>query len=409
MIISPNQSLCTDLLIVPLQDGLIDISWSVNTDSLKTLLESSIEKILNFQTLVDFDIEIDNVDTFDSINLISTKFSNIEKIYRGNVVFSAIIPFHKNKFEETNYFLRIKINNEIINYNVKINSIQSQEQISIMDTWSESKSFSISKNYTKDLIESMYSLVADFNSYNKEVKSANFYYLFQALATSLNEEFTDIINEKNKIFLNKALPDSLINTFGELFKFSDSYGLSMEEYRRIIKNLIIGYQHGGAWNYIKEVLKYLTGYTPELITFKNFYPWILRKAEVIGYETNGSPIYNWNRQDPINFLDRNYFNPESNYYLYESNFNISNMNKNRNLLLNSGEKLFTFIVKSDNFFNVNADKEKIKIILNLLKSTYTKYILNISNYEEIELFSRFIFIDDENKYLLGSDNYYIRY
>ena len=43
--------------------------------------------------------------------------------------------------------------------------------------------------------------------------------------------------------------------------------INSEEYRRIIRELIKGFQNGGAWNYISSVLKYLIGYSPKLVNF----------------------------------------------------------------------------------------------------------------------------------------------
>jgi hypothetical protein len=385
-------SICNDLLVIPLEDGLIDISWAIDTEKLKEeFIKQSITKILNFQDNVDFNIEIDSVNTFDSINLQQFKFSEIEKTYRGNIVFSAIVPFNKNKFEETNYFLRIKIDESSIVYNI-IKDEESQESITINDSWSNTLEFTIPKNYTKDLVESMYKMVADFNAYNKEAKSANMYYIFQAIATQLNQEFTYIEQEKNKKFINKALPDSLVTVFGELFKFNNAYGISMEEYRRIIKNLILGYQNGGAWNYISETLKYLIGYKPELFTLQNFYPWILRheNKEYTEHPETQTPI-----PDP-DWNVRNYYNPLTNFYLYYENdekvgaiYNIDNQylenrNINKNLIMMTDEntRKFTFIVKSTNFFNRYIDSDKISTILDLLKSVYTKYSLNLESYIE---------------------------
>lgn len=388
-----TSSLCTDLLVIPLEDGLIDISWSIDTNYIRSLLlDSNIIRIQNFQDNIDFDIQIDTVNTFDSINLKSFNFSNIEKIYRGNIVFSAIIPFNKNKFEETKYYLRVKINNSPITYNI-VRSEEVQEQITINDTWSNILEFIIPKNYTKDLVEAMYKMVADFNAYNKDAKSANMYYIFQAVAIQLNEQFKYITDEKNKKLLNKSLPDSLIEVFGELFKFDNAYGISMEEYRRILRNLIIGYQNGGAWNYIKEVIKYLIGYTPELITMQKFYPWILRKSNI---------------QDPENFSDRNYYNPQTNYYLFTQNY-LQAKNKNLIMLTNSNTRNFNFIVKASNFFNREIDHQKISNILDLLKSVYTKYNLNIDTYEEPLTFENYIYVNNELDFLLANDTDHIMY
>ena len=389
-----TNSICNDLLVIPLEDGLIDISWAINTDYIRTLLlDNGVLRIQNLQDKIDFDIEIDTVNTFNSINLQSLNFSNIEKVYKGNMVFSAIVPFNKDKFEETTYYLRIKVNNSPTSYNIVNDSEEVQEQITINDTWSNTLEFKIPKNYTKDLVESMYKMVADFNAYNKEAKSANMYYIFQAVAVQLNEQFKYIIDEKNKKLINKSLPDSLIEVFGELFKFNNAYGISMEEYRRILRNLIIGYQNGGAWNYIKEVLKYLIGYTPELITMQKFYPWILRKSNI---------------QDPENFSDRNYYNPQTNYYLFTQNY-LQAKNKNLIMLTNSNTRNFNFIVKASNFFNREIDNEKIAKILDLLKSVYTKYNLNIDTYEEPLIFTNYIYVNDELDFLLASDTDHIMY
>ena len=83
MNLSFNQ-LCNDLLVIPLEDGLIDISWAIDADTIRTrLLENGITRILNLQDNIDFVLQIDSVNTFDSINLKEFNFSNVEKTYKG--------------------------------------------------------------------------------------------------------------------------------------------------------------------------------------------------------------------------------------------------------------------------------------------------------------------------------------
>ena len=424
MIIEPIKNLCYDLKVIPLKDGVLDISWSLDTNSLKTLLEeNSITKILNLHEQVDFEIEIDNVETFDSINLKQLRFSTIEDKYIGNIVFSAIIDFNKNQPEETTYFIRVRIVNDANNYQVFKGNTVLNETIQINDNWCNTLKFIVPKNYTKDIVQIMYDTVADFNAYNKEVKSANFYYLFQAFADTLNKEFKYVIDVKNAHFINKALPDSLLSSFGKLFNFTDIEGISMEEYRRIISNLAVAYQNGGAWNYIKEVLKYFIGYYPDLVDFKNFYPWILRTKDFMGFETHNNLQLdgpeNYAKYDPEQFSDRNYYNPESGYYVGTSNFYIKQFynnyyvikyygDNNGALLLNKNFKKFTFIVNSDNFFNRNIDKNKISTILNILKSAYTKYTLNIEEKEEVADIIDALLAED-NVALLVQDEEYIQF
>ena len=65
MIITPNNALCYDLLVIPFDDGILDISWSLDTDEIRELLISSYDKIINFQDLIDFEIQIDSNENFE--------------------------------------------------------------------------------------------------------------------------------------------------------------------------------------------------------------------------------------------------------------------------------------------------------------------------------------------------------
>ena len=79
------------------------------------------------------------------------------------------------------------------------------------------------------------------------------------------------------------------------------------------------------------------------------------------------------------------------------------------MMLDNYQKLFTFIVKTENFYNRDIDTNKIKEILNLLKSAYTKYSLNITEQEEVSGFNYYIYINDQEEILLANDEQYIRY
>ena len=384
--------ICYDLLVIPIENGVLDISWSIDTDLLRNqLIKNGINKIYDFHDKVNFIIQIDSKNTFDTINLKQFYFSNIEQKYIGNIVFSGIVDFNKNQFEETEYYIRIKLSENETPFLVKTaNADSTYESIQFKNNWSNILKFSIPKDFTKDLTETMYTMVADFNAYNKEVKSTNFYYIFQAFADTLNKQNNYVVKLKNSNFINKSIPDFLYNTFGILYKFTNIEGLNMEEYRRIIKNLIIGYENGGSWTSIKNTLKYLIGYTPDLLTFKKFYPWILRKKSLT---------------DPVSFKDRSYYNPESNYYLFKNSFTKPE-NRNKIMLVNDNFRKFTFIVKSDNFFNRDIDETKVKDILNILKPAYTKYLLNLNVDSYIDMK---ILLADKNNALLSSDENYLMY
>lgn len=396
MIIETN-SICNDLLAIPIENGFLDLSWSVDTDELKKKLENlGITKILNFYDNINFSIEIDSVNTFDSINKKEYNFSEIDKKYVGKMVFSVVIPFNKNKFEETTYYFRVKLTQRDSTYRTYYGDFLTTSTIEFSDTWSNFKQINIPRNYTKDIIDSMYTFVADNNAYSKEAKSANFYYLFQAFATVLNKQNTFVIEQANNNFIDEILPDNIEKIFGTLFKFSGSMNINSEEYRRIIRELIKGFQNGGSWNYISSVLKYLIGYSPKLVNFNNFYPWIVR-SESLQAEN----------PDPNPFSNRNYNNPGSNYYLYYKEFNLSK-NNNSIMLLKENFRKFSFVVKSNNFFNNVIEEDKIKTILNLLKSAYLKYYLAIDEYEEYSEYYNMLLVDDDN-ILIANDEEYIQF
>lgn len=167
----------------------------------------------------------------------------------------------------------------------------------------------------------------------------------------------------------------------------------MEEYRRILKNLIIAYQNGGSWKYLKNTLKYIFGYTPELISFNEFYSWILRDNTI---------------QEPEDFSLRMYSNPITNFYLFKDKFDQIK-NNNQIMLLKDGFRKFTFVIKCDNFFNSKEiDSLKAIELTNILKSSYEKYNLSVDKYEEPLEYENLLLTNDDYA-LLAKEDIYLKY
>jgi hypothetical protein len=114
----------------------------------------------------------------------------------------------------------------------------------------------------------------------------------------------------------------------------------------------------------------------------------------------------------------------TNFYLFKENGNevgaiyntdnqyIENRNINKNLVMLTDENTrnFTFIIKASNFFNREVDNNKISDILNILKSVYTKYSLNIDTYSEPHTFENYIYLNQDNtEFLLANDEDWIMY
>lgn len=368
--------LCNNLLCCQINENNYSLSWDIDTDKIKSYLKQNynIEKIYDFQEKIDYVIEIDNVDTFNSINKKTYQFKNINHNI-GKITQSCIIDFI-SQLEKTHFYIRVKIANGNYYCIVKLNNQQQTISINIDNEFSENLKMIVDKNYTLDIIKSMYNGIPDRNAYSKGAYDANFYYILQCFAIQDNILFNKLNLIKNNFFIHKCNPKSLDECFGGMLDFNRPIDIIEEEYRRIIIELFKSLQIAGTENSILNVIKYLIGENVEIIYFNKIYPWILR-----------SKNYQKNYNDPnliIDPIDSSYINKKSNYYLYDSNLLSQANRKNKILLLNKNFKLFNFEIINDNFFNNNINIDAIKKIINKLKPIYTKYILNIQSMEEIE-------------------------
>ena len=367
--------LCKNILICPINETKHSISWELDINQIKAYLKEqyNIEKIYNFQEQLDYYIEIDNVSTFDSINKKVYTFKNTNYEI-GKIVQSCIIEFIP-QLEKTSFYIRIKIIDNNYNFNVKINNEITNINVNINNDYSEIYNINIDKNYTLDIIKSMYNGIPDSNAYSKGSYDANFYYILQCFAIQDNNLFNTLNIIKNGFFVNRCKPDDLSDNFGGILGYYKPNNITNEEYRRIIIELYKSLQNIGTTYSILNPIKYLVGDNCEIINFKNIYPWILRSKNYQQNYDNPNLI-----TDPI---DSNYTNKSSNYYLYNEEKIEVATRKNKIMLLDKNFKLFCYEIISDNFFNNEIDDDAIYSIINKLKPLYMKYFLNINKQEEI--------------------------
>lgn len=362
--------LCNKLLCCRIDKNNYSLSWELDTDLLKTYLidNYNIDKIYDFQEKINYTIEIDNVETFDSINKRTYRFTDLSHNI-GKIVQSCIISFIP-QLEETNFYIRVKIINGDYLCNVKLNKEQQQILINIENDFSDVLNINIDKSYTLDIIKAMYNGIPDSYAYSKGAYDANFYYILQCFAIQDNNLFNNLNLVKNIFFIYKSNPKSIDENFGGMLDYHRPTEIIEEEYRRIIIELIKSLQIAGTEDSILNVIKYLIGESAQIIYFNNIYPWILR-----------SKFYQDKNPDPNN---PSYLNKASNYYLYSKDLREQANRKNKILLLNKNFQLFNFEIINDNFFNNNINNDTIKQIVNKLKPIYTKYFLNIESMEEFE-------------------------
>lgn len=387
------EKVCKELMYSDFEDKTI-LSFELDTQKIKNELKKiNIQRIYNLKDNINFIIQVDNVSTFNSINLKEYEFNNLEN-YKGNLVYSCVLKICERQLDnESTFYYRVKIKQISQQYNILKDDVQGYYNFEFENNWSDFCEIKIKKNYTLDILLSMYNFIADYNAYNKEVKSANFYNFLLPHAKEFNKSFEEIIKTKEMNLLDKCNTNELDNVFGNNYGFNIPFNINTEEYRRMLINLRKAYLNAGTYNSINSVIKYFFGEDAEFKDYRNIYPWILRNKKR-------------KLKDPNN---PSYTNYKSNYYLYdkERKFDIQ---KNKIMLLKKDFKKFNFEIKFDNFFNINFIKSDIEKVINMLKPVYTKYILYI---KEIEDFNPPPYVSpllvQDQVILKGSDDSYIKY
>lgn len=379
-----------NLLYSDFEDKTI-LSFELDKQQIKSKLqELGFQKIYNFDDNLNFIIQIDSKNTFDTINLQEYKFKNLQH-YSGKLIYSCIIKIAERQLEEeSTFYFRVKIEEGQKQYNIKKDEVQGYYNFDFVNEWSTPKQITIKKNYTMDILLAMYNFIADYNAYNKEIKSANFYNFLLPHAKELNSIFAEIIKSKDLFLLDKCDTNELDKIFGNNYGFNIPFNMNTEEYRRVIENLRVSYMKAGTYDSINTVIKYFLGENAIFSDYRFVYPWILRNREIVAE----NPSYN---------------NYKSNYYVY-NNDRYANKLKNEAMILSNNFKKFNFKVKFDNFFNTEFDKKEIEVIINKLKPVYDKYILRI---EEVETFNPPSYISPllvkDDVVLKGGDESYIKY
>lgn len=387
--------LCKNLLVCQIDDYNYSLSWELNIKEIKKYLKENynITKIYNFYSFIDYIIEIDNVNTFDSINKRSYIFKTLEHNV-GKIVQSCIIHFEP-QLENTSFYVRVKIIDDNYTFITDVNNVRQNTTIQISDEFDESYNVIINKSYILDIIKAMYNGIPDRYAYSKGAYDANFYYILQCFAIQDNYLYNKLNNIKNNFFLYKCNPNNLNESFGGMLGFEEPTSMTDEEYRRLLAQLFISLQNAGTEKSITNVIQYLIGDEVDILYYTNFYPWILREKNYQEMPAQHKWIYeNTSIDDPNPGVDDvnvppnpSYINNSSNYFLFKQkdssglNWEYANR-KNKAILLNKNFKIFNFQISSENFFNNVINTNAIEELVNKLKPLYTKYFLNIDAMEE---------------------------
>ena len=390
MIITLEQALCNKLDFVDFEDKTI-LSFELDKQKIKQVLKTQgVQKVYNFDDAINFDIEIDSTSDFNpnSANLRYFNFKDLQH-YNGHRVYSCILDIcPKQEDEELTFFYRVKIKQEEQSYEIKRNNIQTVENFEFDTLWSEPCAVTIKQNYTLNILKTMYDFIADRNSYNKEVYSADFYTFLLPHAKELNDVYSEILKTKEMFILQKCDTNKLNEVFGYNYGFNIPFNMNTEEYRRMLMELRQSYLNAGTFTSIANVLHYFIGEEVNYLDYRNLFPWILRNREI-------------EAENP------SYWNYKSNYYLYKEDRPDNEKTRNEIMLLSDNFVKFNFIIKSDNFYNYDIDNDSIITIINKLKPAYTKCNFTFEKQEEFNppQFVNPLLADSNNVFLINDDTY----
>ena len=388
-------ALCDDVLAIPVSDGVAGISFRVDFDSIRErLIALGITKAYDLHEGIDFHIQIDSADTFDTINLVQYTFSAGTDVNRGRAVFDAKFPVARRQSYPTTLYIRVRPSSTEFGITAGTASGPVSYPVRLSCPFSDTFVFTRDAIPTRTMISEMYDMVPDRNAYSKEASSARFVYLFQAFAVALSAQYGRLARAYDGFFLYRCHPSSLADTFGGICGLPLPQGKTLEEYRRVLRYLLVAYRNGGSASAMGDVLRLLYGYRPIIGTFSDACGWVLRRSSlghpycVIENATmsvtnpDGTVSSRPYRKYVCEYKAQDYTDVSLNSFVYSSGFDHTKDN-NVASLATSGLRTFSFYVYNDNYYNRSLLTDTARDIIGRLKSAYEMYVLRETDREDV--------------------------
>lgn len=326
------------------------VCFDLNTEDIRTvLITQGYSKVMDLHESIDYVIEVDSVSTFNSENKQTYSFKKAEEKQLGPITQSCAIPFYnRNLFEDLNFFVRVRITPTAFKATLMLAETKETviEDMQFQSPkFSQSTSFVVDQDLTLNLSKQMYEIIADENSYNKELYSGVVYRWLIPFAKEADKAKHYLDKVKDQYFIQKIAPESLEEYFGKLYGFPYSISMSYESYRNILMNLYKCLRNT-TWDSMIDTVKYLVGYKVEYTKGLDFYPWALKTAELSGEENPSQDVEN-----------PSYYNILSNYFVFDDSISEADKCENQAMLLSEDFLTSTTFFNIDNFFNRYIDKE----------------------------------------------------
>lgn len=211
---------------------------------------------------LDFDLQLDNVPTFDSVNLVTFDSTTAITFQNGDVRkgFAVNVSTRLDKTTQT-WYARVRS---------KVGFT--------MSAWSNILQFEILERYELAEAEALLDNLPDYHVYNKEdliklvtARSTKLYKVCNMYGKELDQTKLENILTSTNNYIALCRDEQLYDNFGTFFDFIKPQTEEFVEYRMSLLYLILGSLIGGTLDALKSVIKSFTGVSPviELIRDRN--------------------------------------------------------------------------------------------------------------------------------------------
>jgi hypothetical protein len=208
---------------------------------------------------IDFDLQIDTVTTFDSLNLQQFDSLSVLNYQNGNVRKGAAIQvaLRQDGTEQTWYW-----------------RVRTKQGINFSD-WSAPAQFTILEKFEVESAENILNNLPDYHVYGKSdlkravsARSSKLYKFSNMYGKEIDQTKLENILTITNNYVSLCRDEQLFDNFGIFFDYTKPQIQTSVEYRNTLRNLVLGSLTGGTFTAIRRIVKSFTGVTPILGTVK---------------------------------------------------------------------------------------------------------------------------------------------
>lgn len=288
-------------------------------------------------SLFDCEVQVDTVNTFDSINLKTYTKDNPKVSYQNGNFFKAFVFNDISSLQDFTYYFRVRINSTLYS-----------------SPWSSVTSFDITKVLWKDTAQLMLDLMPRTMAYTTD-GLLNYYKLLEAYSREIQEVRKETIQIGNNVNFYKTQDSDLYDTLGSLLESIRNSNSPFIEYRYELLELWRAFQEAGTASGVLRFIKSIFGLDATISLVRDRLGWVVWDDQVL----------------PI-LRSASYSNPYAQFYSMEDGSSYTQFLPNLQPSPDSkGAQGFYWSLKIYNGFGVTTRKQFIEAVVNKLKPLNT--------------------------------------